>query len=103
MRTSVWAFTMIAGVLAAGLAAADVDVRVGGGGGCDTTSIQAAINGALPANGITNIKIARNIAYNAQQLDINGRNVRLIGGYADCNQVTPDATRTLLNGAGGSA
>ncbi|HQY55241.1 MAG TPA: hypothetical protein PLU65_08425 [Dokdonella sp.] len=86
-----------------GAARADIDVRVGGGAGCNYNSIQAAINGALPANGITNILIARNQAYNAQQLDIDGKNVRLIGGYANCQQTTRDSTRTVLNGAGGSA
>ena len=84
-------------------ALADVDVRVGSGANCATADIQAAIDGAVPANGVTNIRIARNVAWNAQQLDINGRNVRLYGGYADCNQVLADTTRTVLNGAGGSA
>lgn len=90
-------------VLPAMQAFADVDVRVGAGAGCSTSNIQLAINGANPANGVTNILIARNVAYNAQQLDINGRNVRLIGGFADCSQILPDATKTIINGAGGSA
>ena len=82
---------------------ADVEVRVGSGVNCATADIQTAINSAIPANGITNIRIARNVAWNAQQLDINGRNVRLYGGYADCNQAVADTTKTVLNGAGGSA
>lgn len=85
------------------LAHADVDVRVGVGGGCATASIQTAINGALPVNGITNILIARNQTYLAQHLDINGRNVNLIGGFADCFQALPDSTKTVINGTGGSA
>lgn len=88
---------------AAGNARADVDVRVGSGAGCSTSNIQLAINGANPANGVTNLLIARNATYAAQQLDINGRNMRLIGGFANCTQLLPDATKTIINGAGGSA
>ena len=102
MRATCLVF-LLAVLLFPGAARADIDVRVGGGAGCNYNSIQAAINGALPANGITNILIARNQAYNAQQLDIDGKNVRLIGGYANCQQTTRDSTRTVLNGAGGSA
>ncbi|HQZ62139.1 MAG: hypothetical protein IPQ17_14155 [Xanthomonadales bacterium] len=102
MRATCLVF-LLAVLLFQGAARADIDVRVGGGAGCNYNSIQAAINGALPANGITNILIARNQAYNAQQLDIDGKNVRLIGGYANCQQTTRDSTRTVLNGAGGSA
>ena len=102
MRATCLVF-LLAVLLFPGAARADIDVRVGGGAGCNYNSIQAAINGALPANGITNILIARNQAYNAQQLDIDGKNVRLIGGYANCQQTTRDSTTTVLNGAGGSA
>ena len=102
MRVTCLVF-LLAALLFPGAARADIDVRVGGGAGCNYNSIQAAINGALPANGITNILIARNQAYNAQQLDIDGKNVRLIGGYANCQQTTRDSTKTVLNGAGGSA
>lgn len=101
MRTTLFAVTILAAA-GADSVRADVDLRVGAGAACFSSSIQAAIN-AAPASGTTNIRIARNVAYNAQQLDINGRNVRLIGGYADCNQVDADATRTVLSGAGGGA
>ncbi len=103
MRTSIIVIPILVALLRAGGALADVDIRVGTGAACFSASIQTAINNATAANGVTNIKIARNVAYNAQQLDINGRNVRLIGGFADCNQANPDTTKTLLNGAGGSA
>ncbi|MBL0164139.1 MAG: hypothetical protein IPP82_11030 [Xanthomonadales bacterium] len=96
-------FTAIAGLLLVHIAHADIDVRVGGGAGCNYNTIQAAINSALPVNGITNIMIARDQAYNAQQLDIDGKNVRLLGGYANCQQTTRDSTKTMLNGSGGSA
>jgi hypothetical protein len=103
MRTFTFVTSILVALLWAGSAQADVDIRVGSGNGCFSANIQTAINNAVLANGVTNIKIARNVAYNAQQLDINGRNVRLIGGFADCNQANPDTTKTLLNGAGGSA
>jgi hypothetical protein len=92
----------LAALLFSSAALADIDVRVGGGAGCNYNTIQAAINGALPVNGITNILIARDQAYNAQQLDIDGKNVRLLGGYANCQQTTRDSTKTVLNGSGGS-
>jgi hypothetical protein len=90
-------------IVIGGFARADVDVRVGAGANCSTSNIQTAINGASAANGVTNILIARNNIYNAQQLDINGRNVRLIGGFANCSQLLPDSTKTIINGAGGGA
>jgi predicted outer membrane repeat protein len=96
-------FSVLAALFFTSAVHADIDVRVGGGAGCNYTTIQAAINGALPVNGITNILIARDQAYNAQQLDIDGKNVRLLGGYANCQQTTRDSTKTVLNGAGGSA
>lgn len=92
------------GALAVSAAAyADVNLRVGSGIGCNHATIQAAIDAATPANGITNILIARNQVYVAQQLDIDGKNIRLSGGYADCLQPTPDSTKTVLDGSGGSA
>ncbi len=96
-------FTAMAGLFLVHIATADIGVRVGGGAGCNYNNIQAAINSALPVNGITNIMIARDQAYNAQQLDIDGKNVRLLGGYANCQQTTRDSTKTVLNGSGGAA
>ena len=84
------------------LAMADIDVRVGGVG-CTFSSIQTAIDNANPANGITNILIARNVSYTAQAININGKNIRLIGGYADCTQTVRDNIQTVISGAGGSA
>jgi predicted outer membrane repeat protein len=91
-------------LVAADRALADVDVRVGSGAGCSTASIQTAIDNASPANGITNILISRNAApYNTNWLNITSKNVRLIGGYADCQQPIRDSQRTQISGAGGSA
>ena len=96
-------FGLLLFVLLSETALADVDVRVGFGGNCATTSIQTAINGAVAENGITNILIARNVDYTSQQLTIASKNVRLIGGYADCKSAAPDGVKTVLNGAGGGA
>lgn len=84
------------------LSRADIDVRVGGVG-CTFSTIQQAIDNANPANGITNILIARNQTYTAQAININGKNVRLIGGYADCNQTVRDNVQTVISGTGGPA
>lgn len=81
---------------------ADVDIRVGLGAGCDTSSIQTAIGIANNANGISNIKIAANQAYTEQALTIDGKNVRLIGGYANCTDSVGGGI-TWINGAGGAA
>ncbi|MDZ4811367.1 MAG: hypothetical protein SGI99_01970 [Pseudomonadota bacterium] len=78
--------------------------RVGGNGGaCQFPTIQAAINAAALNPGSDDILIARNATYSAQALTISGQTVRLMGGYANCVQVTADTTRTILSGAGGSA
>lgn len=98
MSRSWGALALIAGLMIHGTARADIDVRVGGVG-CTFSTIQAAINNANPANGITNILIARNRTYTAQAIDINGKNVRLIGGYADCSQTVRDNIPTVISGS----
>ena len=100
-----FAFLLLIASLPLTPARADTDIRVGVGAGCSPvgSNIQAAIDAATPALGVVNIHIARNASYTGQHLDINGKNVRLIGGYADCQQTTPDATRTILSGAGGGS
>src|SRR5678815_1398816 len=103
LRVSLYIAALSALLLATSAKAAEAEVRVGSGAHCFSADIQTAINTAVPGGGITNIRIARNAVYNAQQLDINGRNVRLIGGYADCDQAAADTIRTVLNGAGGAA
>lgn len=103
MRTVLSLCSGLLALVAFTQARADIDVRVGSGAGCNVATIQAAINSASPVNGITNIKISRNLTYTGQQLNITSRNVRLIGGYANCTQIDPDTTRTVVSGAGGSA
>lgn len=94
-------FLLLSGLPCARLAHADVDIRVGLGAGCDTSSIQAAIAIANNANGISNIRIASNQAYTEQALTIDGKNVRLVGGYANCTD-TVGGSVTYINGAGGA-
>lgn len=84
-------------------ARADVDLRVGAGEGCLTSSIQAAIDLADPANGVTRVLVARNASYDAQALDIDGKRVQLIGGYDTCVSAAPGGAQTRINGAGGAA
>jgi len=102
MRLPGFILTAICALLAAPDARADANVSVGGPG-CQYATIQAAINAANNDNGTTNIKIARNATYTAQQINITSKNVRLIGGFANCGQINPDTTRTAISGAGGSA
>lgn len=78
-------------------------VRVGSGTGCQTSSIQAAVDAADPLLGTVDVLIARNATYTAQQIVVDGRDVRLIGGYTDCLDTEPDSTRTVLSGVGGAS
>ena len=83
---------------------ADFTFYVGGTGRtCDFTTIQAAIDAASadPAD-TTTIRIANDQTYTAQQLDIVGKNIRLVGGMATCTLEPDTATRTTLSGAGGA-
>lgn len=103
MRTFLVAFVGFLALLSRQFVMADVDLRVGSGTGCNTASIQTAINSASNLNGVTNIKIARNVAYTAQALVIASKNLRLIGGFANCTQASPDAEHTVISGTGGGA
>jgi hypothetical protein len=89
-------------LFACGTARADAILHVGTGAGCEHATIQAAINAADNADGTTWIHITRTLAYTNQQLDIAGKNVVLTGGYADCQQVVEDETRTQLSGINGT-
>jgi hypothetical protein len=76
-------------------------IRVGDGPGCSTNNIQTAINMAPAPPEITQILIARTRVY-TNPIDINGKNIFLYGGYADCQQVQFDTVRTEISGAGGA-
>lgn len=84
-------------------AIADVDVTVGIGTGCQYPTVQAAINGANAANGVTRIRVTRSQTYTAQAIDIDSKNVQLLGGYESCTDGTPDTVHTVLSGAGGTS
>lgn len=91
-----------AALLSGGTAYADAILHVGTGAGCDHATIQHAIDAVDNANGTTWIRITRSLAYADQQLDINGKNVVLTGGYSDCQQSVEDATHTILTGINGT-
>jgi hypothetical protein len=78
----------------------------GGGGACQYTSIQAAIDAAAANPGPDTIRIAPAATadgrYLQQQLSISGQVVTLDGGYASCASAAPTQV-TGLDGAGGSA
>ena len=74
------------------------------GGGCNHTTVQAAVNAANASPGSDEIRIARTATWTAQQITVNtNEEIRLIGGYATCTSTTPDGTKTILSGAGGDA
>jgi predicted outer membrane repeat protein len=80
---------------------AQTTIRVGTGVGCATNNIQTAINAASNLTGPTSILLASNTNYAGQNLDIDGKNIKLVGGYSDCLDQTPSG-QTQLNGSGGS-
>lgn len=83
---------------------ADFTFYVGGTGRtCDFTTIQAAIDAASadPAD-TTTIRLANDQTYTAQQLDIVGKNLRLVGGMTTCGAELDPTARTTLSGAGGA-
>ncbi|MCI1709634.1 MAG: Ig domain-containing protein [Chiayiivirga sp.] len=83
---------------------ADFTFYVGGTGrACDFTTIQAAIDAASadPAD-TTTIRLANDQTYTAQQLDIVGKNLRLVGGMTTCGAELDPTARTTLSGAGGA-
>lgn len=75
------------------------EFTVGVGAGCSTSSIQAAITAA--STGYT-VRISNTATYTAQALQIQGKNLRLIGGYETCASPSPTA-RTTISGQGGAS
>lgn len=98
MRMPLAILVVVSILSASRVAHADRILRVGTGSGCDAASIQQAIDAADNVDGTTWIRITRTLAYTGQQLDINGKNVVLTGGYADCQQVDEDALHTSIGG-----
>jgi hypothetical protein len=86
--------------VAASAQAADVTFTVGAGADCTHSTIQAAIN-ALPPGGNSSLRVSNTLSYTAQALSIDGKNITLTGGFADCTQTVASGT-TTLSGQGGS-
>jgi hypothetical protein len=55
----------------------------------------------IPAD-TTTIRLANDQTYTAQQLDIVGKNLRLVGGMTTCTAELDPTARTTLSGAGGA-
>jgi len=90
----------VAAVLTTSAASAAI-YRVGLGTGCTHMDVQAAVIAAENNPGSDEIQIARNQAYNAQQISINTQQDLLItGGFATC-QASADGSSTTLDGSGG--
>lgn len=78
-----------------------------GGGACDYSTIQAAINGAASNPGPDVIRVARDQAYTAQALTIGTQDLTIVGGYASCAAALPEGALpsglTVVSGQGGSS
>jgi hypothetical protein len=76
---------------------------VGTGTGCTHNSIQAAINAATSSPDTDTVRVTRSLAYTAQAITINtSQELTIEGGYATCDQASPDTTNTVVSGTGGS-
>ena len=74
---------------------------VGSDAACSFNDLQQAINMATDADG-NSILIAQNMTYSNQQLVINGQNINLLGGLAECSSSTYSGQTTLRGTAGHS-
>lgn len=68
--------------------------------GCDTTTVQAAITAASGV-GPHLIKL-KTMTFSAQAINLAGKSIRFVGGYANCGAATSTGT-TTLSGNGGAA
>lgn len=94
---------LVLAALFAGSAQAAI-YTVGNGATCTHASIQSAINAANSSGTTSIIRVSRSLTYAPATLAINtALELTVEGGYADCTQATPDATHTLLSGAGAHA
>ncbi|MEO8673197.1 MAG: hypothetical protein ABI411_17920 [Tahibacter sp.] len=75
----------------------------GGFAGCTHATVQAAVNAAAANPGPDEIRIAiGSTGYTNQAIVVNGQDLSLSGGFADCQPLAP-VGRTRLSGAGGVA
>lgn len=104
-RTTHAFFLLLAAALPLPASAAVFSVGPPGtAGGCTHTDIQAAIDAAAASPGPDEVRLVRNTTpgYTQQALVIDGHDLTLTGGVADCAAVVPSG-RTWLNGEGGAA
>ncbi|MBN8482566.1 MAG: hypothetical protein J0L88_13360 [Xanthomonadales bacterium] len=71
---------------------------VGADAACQYTSIQQAIDAAKAHAGTDFVRVARSATWSGVELDINGHDIVLAGGYASCGAGTPAAANTELVG-----
>lgn len=72
---------------------------------CTVSTVQAAIDEARRRGGHQVVWITRNVAggsWTNQRLNITDQDVDLVGGFDDCNDITP-SDYTYLSGVGGTA
>ncbi len=74
--------------------------RVGMGGGCTHSTIQAAVDAAAVSPGFDYVRITRSQNYLDQSVRIHGQDLILEGGFANCQSPTPDSGRAAVSGAG---
>ncbi len=87
------AFSPRAAVVEADAPAGTTILRVGTGGGCTHSTIQAAINAASPAE---TAEIRVNQGTYTEALSIANKAVSIWGGYSNCSAELPSGTSTLL-------
>jgi hypothetical protein len=74
---------------------------VGSEAACTHASIQQALD-ALPAAGSHEIRLRAGAAYTQLALQVQGRQVALTGGYADCSAAQATGASSILDGQGGA-
>lgn len=107
MNRPAWSFFALLAAAASAAPASAAVYRVGPpgtSGGCTHTEVQAAIDAAAANPGADEIRLVRNTApgYTQQALVIDGQDLTLTGGLADCAALTING-RTWLSGEGGIA
>ena len=85
--------------------AADAAVYiVGTGSGCTHSTISAALTAAHDSGGIATVRITRSLAYSGQALIVNAtQELTIEGGYATCDQASPDTTNTVISASGSTS
>ncbi|MBS0440280.1 MAG: hypothetical protein JSS33_12815 [Proteobacteria bacterium] len=77
---------------------------VGTGSGCTHSTISAALTAAHDSGGIATVRITRSLAYSGQALIVNAtQELTIEGGYATCDQASPDTTNTVISASGSTS